>query len=226
MSHPPGPPDPSYGQTGPDDGEESGRDPGQDTDPWAPPPADRDGTAEQPTYPGQADEGQPQYGQQDYGQPDYGQPDYGQPQYGQQGYGQPEYGQPGYGQPTYGQPGYGQQPYGQPGYPQPGYGPYGYQGYAPARNGKATAAMWTGIGALVLTFCCGGGILGVVPIVLGVKARKEIRAGGGQQEGDGMALAGIITGSIAIVLRVFLIAVILIAIAASENGAGFGQTGV
>src|SRR3954453_11730679 len=216
MSHPPGPPDPSYGQTGPDDGEESGRDPGQDTDPWAPPPADRDGTAEQPTYPGQADEGQPQYGQQDYGQPDYGQPDYGQPQYGQ----------PGYGQPTYGQPRYGQQPYGQPGYPQPGYGPYGYQGYAPARNGKATAAMWTGIGALVLTFCCGGGILGVVPIVLGVKARKEIRAGGGQQEGDGMALAGIITGSIAIVLSVILIAVIVIAIAASENGDGFGQTGV
>jgi hypothetical protein len=202
MSHPPGPPDPSHGPTGPDDGEDAGR----DADPWAPPPPpDRDGAAEQSPYPGQ---------------PDYGQPDYGQPQYGQPDYGQPQYGQPQYGQPQYGQPQYGT------GYPQPGYGPYGYQGYAPARNGKAVAAMWTGIGALVLTFCCGGGILGVVPIVLGVKARKEIRAGGGQQEGDGMALAGIITGAIAIVLSLVVIAFIVIAVVAAQSGEDFGQTGV
>jgi hypothetical protein len=196
MSHPPGPPDPSHDPTGPDDG----------SDPWAPPPPDRDGATEHPEH------GQPDYRQTPYGQPDYGPTPYGQPQYGQ-----PDYGQQ--------QPPYGRAPYGA-GYPQPGYGPYGYQGYRPARNGKATAAMWTGIGTLVLTFCCGGGILGVVPIVLGVKARKEIRAGGGQQEGDGMALAGIITGTIAIVLSLVVIAFIVIAVVANQSGDNFGQTGV
>ena len=55
---------------------------------------------------------------------------------------------------------------------------------------------------MVLTLCCGLGVLGIVPIVLGVKARAEIRATGGQQEGDGMALAGIIPGAVAVVLSV------------------------
>jgi hypothetical protein len=129
-----------------------------------------------------------------------------------------------YGQPYGQQPGYG---YGQ----QPGYGHnqaalYGY-GAPPRTNGKATAALWTGIGSIVLTLCCGLGILGVVPIVLGVKARAEIRATGGQQEGDGMALAGIITGAVAIVLSLVFIAVIVVAIVSgSANFDGSSQTGV
>ena len=129
-----------------------------------------------------------------------------------------------YGQPYGQQPGYG---YGQ----QPGYGHnqaalYGY-GAPPRTNGKATAALWTGIGSIVLTLCCGLGILGVVPIVLGVKARAEIRASGGQQEGDGMALAGIITGAVAIVLSLVFIAVIVVAIVSgSANFDGSSQTGV
>ena len=121
------------------------------------------------------------------------------------------------------QPGYG---YGQ----QPGYGHnqaglYGY-GAPPRTNGKATAALWTGIGSIVLTLCCGLGILGVVPIVLGVKARGEIRATGGQQEGDGMALAGIITGAVAIVLSLVFIAVIVVSIVSgTANFDGSSQTG-
>jgi hypothetical protein len=127
---------------------------------------------------------------------------------------QPPYGAPqqpyGYGQPTYGQ-----QPYVDP--TQPGYGqppPYGYPPQRP--NGKATAALWTGIGSLVLAFCCGLGITGILPIVLGVKARGEIRATGGQQEGDGMALAGIITGAVAVVLSLVVIAVIVLALASGS----------
>ena len=138
-------------------------------------------------------------------------------------------------QQPYGQP-YGQQPYGQqPGYgygQQPGYGYhqggglYGY-GAPPRTNGKATAALWTGIGSIVLTLCCGLGILGVVPIVLGVKARAEIRATGGQQEGDGMALAGIVTGAVALVLSLVFIAVIVVSIVrGSANFDGSSQTGV
>ncbi|QWZ10277.1 DUF4190 domain-containing protein [Nocardioides panacis] len=139
--------------------------------------------------------------------------------------------QPPYGAPQqpygYGQPDYGQQPYGYP--PQPGYGqqpPYGYP--APQRtNGKATAALWTGIASLVLAFCCGLGITGILPIVLGVKARGEIRATGGQQEGDGMALAGIITGAVAVVLSLVVIAVIVLALVSGDaNFDGTTQTRV
>jgi hypothetical protein len=137
-------------------------------------------------------------------------PPYGQPQYGQ-----PPYGQPQYGQPPYGQPGYGGQP-----------SPYGY-GYPQRANGKATAALWTGIGALVLSFCCGLGVMGVLPIVLGVKARSEIRASGGQQEGDGMALAGIITGAVAIVLSLAFIALIVVALVRGDANFNTGSdTGV
>ena len=68
----------------------------------------------------------------------------------------------------------------------------------------------------MLAFCCGLGIVGVLPIVLGVKARSEIRASGGQQEGDGMALAGIITGAVAIVISIAVIVVLVIAIASGD----------
>ena len=124
----------------------------------------------------------------------------------------PQQPDPGYGQQP---PPYGQQPYGQPQYGPPQYGQPGY-GYPQRANGKATAALWTGIGSLVLAFCCGLGIVGVLPIVLGVKARSEIRASGGQQEGDGMALAGIITGAVAIVVSIAVIVVLVIAIASGD----------
>jgi hypothetical protein len=55
-------------------------------------------------------------------------------------------------------------PYAQPPHGQP---PYPAYGYPPRPNGKAQAAMWTGIGLLVLS-CCAAGVFGVVPIVLGV----------------------------------------------------------
>ena len=92
--------------------------------------------------------------------------------------------------------------------------------YPSRNNGKATAALWTGVGSLVLTPCCGAGILGILPIVLGVKARSEIRATG--QEGDGMALAGIITGIVSVVLSVVIIA--FLAVVISSGNADFDGT--
>ena len=121
---------------------------------------------------------------------------------------QPEDGQPPSGQPPYGAP----DPYGQ----QPPYEPYGYQPYGQPRgtSGMAMAAMWTGIGALVLSLCCGAGILaGPVAIGLGAKARRDIQAGGGAQGGAGMALSGIITGIVAVLLSLAVLAVLGIAIA-------------
>lgn len=95
----------------------------------------------------------------------------------------------------------------QPGYPGPGPRP---------TNTKATAALITGITTLVLSWCCGLGVLGAIAIVLGVKARSEIRDSQGMQEGDGLALAGIITGGIAIVVGVLAIIAIVVAIASGQ----------
>ena len=83
----------------------------------------------------------------------------------------------------------------QPGYPgQPGWGPApaGYSGYvyAPVRptNGMAIAAMVTSIASLLVCY----GLPGIVGALLGHSARKRIKETG--EDGDGMALAGIIVG--------------------------------
>jgi len=108
----------------------------------------------------------------------------------------PEPPQPGYG------PGYGQT-YGSP------YGPP----HATPTNGKATASLVTGIASLVLSWCCGLGVVGIVAIVLGVRARNEIRASGGTQQGDGIALAGVVTGALAVVFGVLILTLIVIGLA-------------
>jgi Domain of unknown function (DUF4190) len=124
-----------------------------------------------------------------------------------------------YAQPTYGGP---PAAYGQPArYAYPAYGAYGYP---PATNGKATAALWTGVGSLVLTFCCGfPGLAGIVAVVLGVMAQGEIRRGAGQQTGGGMAIAGIVTGAIAFVLG--LVIAVLVIVALSADPSPFEPTG-
>lgn len=100
--------------------------------------------------------------------------------------------------------------------PGPPPGPYGMPVARPT-NGKATASLATGIGSLVLSWCCGLGLAGIVAIVLGVKARKEIQDSGGAQQGDGLAVAGIITGAIAVVLGVLILVVIGVAIIAGAR---------
>jgi hypothetical protein len=140
-----------------------------------------------------------------------------------QGYEPPE--QP----PQQAQPGWSGQPgYGVPYPPDPRYAAYpGYPPYAgQVTNGKAQGAMWTGIALLVLTFCCLAGVLGFVPIALGVKARSEIRASGGQQTGEGMALAGIITGALALALSLALIVLLVLVVLRARAGVqGFDTTG-
>ena len=95
--------------------------------------------------------------------------------------------------------------------------PYDGQAPRPPVNGKAQAALWSGVGLLV-TACCGVGLLGFVPVVLGVAARAEIAASGGRQGGDGMALAGIITGGIALVVSLVVVAVVVVALVAYQSG--------
>jgi hypothetical protein len=77
--------------------------------------------------------------------------------------------------------------------------------------------MVVGVGSLVLSWCCGLGVVGVVAIVLGIKARSEIKYSRGTQEGDGMALGGIITGAIAVVLGILVLILIALAFVASSS---------
>jgi hypothetical protein len=109
----------------------------------------------------------------------------------------------------------------------PGYGwGYGAGAPVPRTNGKATASMVTGITSLVLSWCCGLGLVGIVAVVLGVQARAEIQASGGSQDGDGMALAGIVTGAVAALLGLLslVVAFALLMAAGSYDPGAVGGT--
>lgn len=83
-------------------------------------------------------------------------------------------------------------------YPPP-YGP-------PPTNAKATASLVVGIVALVLSWCCGFGVLGLVAVALGLRAKSEIRRTDGLQPGDGLATAGIALGVLAVLLGLVAVA--------------------
>jgi hypothetical protein len=146
-----------------------------------------------------------------YGQPPNGQPQWpppapppGQPQWqppGQQQYppappyGQQPYGQQPYGQQPYGQQPYGQQPYGQQPYPPSGQYP-GYGGYPQPSGGTNGLA----IASLVLAFFCS-----LAGLICGIIALNQIRDR--NQEGRGLAIAGIVISCLSIVGAIAWVAV-------------------
>ncbi|MFJ3580683.1 DUF4190 domain-containing protein [Streptomyces sp. NPDC090127] len=109
--------------------------------------------------------------------------------------------------------------YGYPGYP--GYGTGG-GGYAqpgwqqPPSNGMGTAAMVLGIIA-VAGFCMYGlgVVLGILALVFGVIGRKKVQRG--EANNGGMATAGIVLGSIGILVSAVFLAFIIWAIAQDES---------
>lgn len=154
-------------------------------------------------------------------------PPYGQPS--GSGGAEPGYGQP---PPAFGPPaGYGTAPgfgppagYGAPpGYPGPegngapaGYGapasggtPYA-SGFAnPARNGLGVAALIVGILSIPLGLTViVGSVMGIVAIVLGITGRSRVKRG--EANNPGVALWGIITGIIGIVVSVAVIVLALV----------------
>jgi len=137
------------------------------------------------------------YGGGPYGGAPYGGGSYPYPPSGPGG---PPYGGPAYGGPTYGGPGYGG-PYG--GGP---YAPYGGFGYPMAKktNGLAIASLVFGI--LAVFTCYFGIVFGLVAVVLGLIARRQIRDR--DEQGAGMALAGMIMGGAFAVIFIFIIVVI------------------
>ncbi len=93
--------------------------------------------------------------------------------------------------------------------------PIGYgQGYGPQRktNGLAIGALVTGIVSLPLTLCYGvGGILvGLVGAILGHVARRQVKTH--NENGGGMALAGIICGWIGVALGIAILIFLVFAV--------------
>lgn len=107
-----------------------------------------------------------------------------------------------------------------PGYPAPGYASApAYASPSAPTNSNATLALVLGILSLVLGLSCGVGLLaGPAAVIIGQRARREIARTG--EQGDGMALAGVITGAIASVLLalglILLVVVIIAAFAGSS----------
>ncbi|MEV7421932.1 MULTISPECIES: DUF4190 domain-containing protein [unclassified Streptomyces] len=114
----------------------------------------------------------------------------------------------GYGYPTAPTPGYPATP----GYP--GYGQSGWQ-QSPA-NGMGVAALVLGI-ISVVGFCFWGlsVILGVLALIFGIIGRR--RAGRGEANNGGMALAGIILGTIGAVIGAAFLALIIAGVAYGEK---------
>ena len=132
----------------------------------------------------------------------YGAPGQATPAYAPAGYGQPGHPPAGYAPP----PAYGPPPgYGLP----PGYGPPGY----PPVYGRPTNTM--AILALVMAFT-----FAPAGLVLGIIARRQIRRTG--EDGDGLALAGIIVGGIVTAIFVFFVVLWIIAFAAFTESGSFG----
>ncbi len=76
----------------------------------------------------------------------------------------------------------------------------GWPASSAPRNGMGTAALVLGIIALVSSFFLVGGVIGLVAIVLGIVGLVRVRRG--QATNSGMAVAGIVTGLLAIVIAV------------------------
>jgi hypothetical protein len=86
--------------------------------------------------------------------------------------------------------------------PPPGYAPYGGGGFGPQQHPKGTTILVLGIVGLL---CCGP--LGIVAIVMGSTARKEMAANPGvTYTNAGLITAGWILGIVATVLwAIFLV---------------------
>jgi hypothetical protein len=186
---PPGNPDP-YGQP------QQPQQPSQD--PFASPPP--------PTY------GQPPAAPQNPYDPYAQQPPVApqSPAYGQQSPAAPQNPYDPYAQQQSAPPQYGQ-PYAQQ---YPAYGPPA----STKTNGMAIAALCTGIGGIVLCFCYGLGLIpGALGVIFGFLGMRQTAERG--ENGRGMAIAGLITGGIGVLLSIGFW--ILFAIGVSMNPSSF-----
>lgn len=124
--------------------------------------------------------------------------------------------------------------------PPPGFGgsvtgaaaPYGTDPYGmpvpPKNDPMAMTAMGVGIGAVVIgacTFCCGylafiPFLGGIAAVILGIVARNNINKSGGAKTGSGQALAGIITGAVAVLLAIVVTLFLILGFATAFSDLG------
>jgi hypothetical protein len=79
-------------------------------------------------------------------------------------------------------------------------------------------AMWsmiTGIVSIVGLCCTFGGLIGIVSIILGFVSRSEIAKSHGAQTGEGMSIAGIVTGAVGVIG--FIVIIVLVATGAIDT---------
>jgi uncharacterized membrane protein len=86
----------------------------------------------------------------------------------------------------------------------PGTRPPGWNGSAAPRNGLGTAALVLGIIGFLLAVIVLGGLLGIVAVVLGFVALGRVRRG--EANNRGVAIAGIVTGALAVLLAGVIVA--------------------
>jgi Domain of unknown function (DUF4190) len=104
---------------------------------------------------------------------------------------------------------YGSNPYDYTPY-QPGYGGSAPYGLVQVNHPKAGTALVFGILGIVLGFTCGvGGLLGIAGIVQGRRARDEIDAEPGRYGGRSQAVAGLVTGTIGVVIAGLVILAVI-----------------
>ena len=130
--------------------------------------------------------------------------------------GYPAYPGSGTGGPEHGGPAYGEG-FAVPAYHSPPYGP-GYSYPAPPRptNGLAIASLVVSCAAVAGICAYGiGGLLGIVGAILGHVGRRQIRRT--DENGAGMALAGIIVGWVCTAVAVLAIAGIAFLIISAES---------
>ena len=121
----------------------------------------------------------------------------------------------GYGTSGYGTAGYGTSGYGTAGYGASGYGTAAGYAFPVAKrtNSMAIASMTTSIVGLPLLLCYGLGLpVSVVGAILGHIAKRQIKER--DEQGEGMALAGIIMGWIGTGLAVLGVGALIILITA------------
>ncbi len=117
------------------------------------------------------------------------------------------------------------QPMAQPAQPQAGYQqyqPYGY--YVPPKtsNGLCIAGMILGILSLITSWCYGGGFLfGLAGLIMGAIGVKQVKQQPDKQTGSGMGVAGIVTGSLGVLISLIIIIIAIAAIASVGSLSNF-----
>lgn len=95
--------------------------------------------------------------------------------------------------------------------------PQAYPGYTPT-SGLAIASMCCGIASVVFMFCYVNGLVAIPAVICGHMAMKKIRESEWPLGGRGMAIAGLVTGYLGILIQLAIIALLVFVFASASSG--------